>query len=245
MLPAPLRIALQLLTRFPVRPVDNNYQSAAQNSMLWYPAVGLIIGFLLLVISQLTATLPTSLQATLLLISWVAITGGLHLDGLADSADGWVGGHGNRARTLTIMADSHIGVIAVVMLVLVLLLKFVALQALLTEGNLLTLVWAPVIARSAALLLFRHTEYVRDAGIAESLLVELPHQPVTLLVGLLSGLLILTMGFAGFGVLIAAALLFVGLRWWMVKQLGGCTGDTAGALIELTEVVVLVAVLLG
>ena len=68
MLPAPLRIALQLLTRFPVRAVDNDYQSAAQRSMLWYPAVGLIIGLLLFMFAQLTTSLPTNLQAAFLLL---------------------------------------------------------------------------------------------------------------------------------------------------------------------------------
>ena len=244
MLPAPLRIALQLLTRFPVRQVEHDYPSAQQESMLWYPAVGLIIGFLLYVIAQLSAFLPTSLQATLVLIGWVAITGGLHLDGLADSADGWVGGHGNPVRTLEIMADSHIGVIAVVVLVLLLLLKFTALQALLSGDEWLILIWAPVIARCAALLLFRYTEYVREAGIAEALLTTLPTQPIAPLVALLAALLVITMGASGVWLLLGAALVFLLLRQWMVKQLGGCTGDGAGALIELTEATVLLAVLL-
>jgi adenosylcobinamide-GDP ribazoletransferase len=67
------------------------------------------------------------LHAALLLTVWVLLSGGLHLDGLADSADAWLGGFGDRERTLTIMKDPRSGPIAVVVLVLVLLLKFCAL----------------------------------------------------------------------------------------------------------------------
>ncbi|RLA15039.1 MAG: adenosylcobinamide-GDP ribazoletransferase [Gammaproteobacteria bacterium] len=244
MLPAPLRIALQLLTRFPVRGVASDWEAAAAKSMCWYPAVGLIIGFLLWVVAQLTVTFPASLQAVLVLITWVAITGGLHLDGLADSADGWIGGHGKRSRTLAIMRDSHVGVIAVVVLVLVLLLKFTALQALLSGDDYFVLIWAPIVARSAALLLFRYTDYVREQGIANALLEQLPMQPIAPLVGLITGLLVVTMGGTGLWILFAVTLLLLGLRQWMIKHLGGCTGDTTGALIELTEVTVLVVALI-
>ena len=98
---------------------------------------------------------PLLLHAALLLTAWVLLSGGLHLDGLADSADAWLGGFGDRERTLTIMKDPRSGPIAVVTLGLVLLLKFTALVALIEQHNGAALILAPLIGWlgwSAALL---------------------------------------------------------------------------------------------
>jgi adenosylcobinamide-GDP ribazoletransferase len=95
----------------------------------------------------------------------VLLSGGLHLDGLADSADAWLGGFGDRERTLTIMKDPRSGPIAVVVLVLVLLLKFCALLALLATGQWRRLVdRAPLIGRSSLLAVFLTTRLCAGWG---------------------------------------------------------------------------------
>ncbi|WP_372867942.1 adenosylcobinamide-GDP ribazoletransferase, partial [Pseudomonas sp.] len=122
-----LLIALQFLTRLPVRLAAMPSAQETGRSLLWYPVVGLLIGLLLLGVHYLLGDAPALLQAALLLVIWVGLSGGLHLDGLADSADAWAGGFGDRERTLAIMKDPRSGPMAVVVLVLLLLLKFVAL----------------------------------------------------------------------------------------------------------------------
>ncbi|MEK1940892.1 MAG: adenosylcobinamide-GDP ribazoletransferase, partial [Pseudomonas sp.] len=119
----PLLIAMQFLTSLPVRLPGMPSPEQLGRSLLWYPVVGLLIGLLLYGLDAVLNGAPVLLHAALILAAWVALSGALHLDGLADSADAWLGGFGDRERTLSIMKDPRSGPIAVVTLVLVLLLK--------------------------------------------------------------------------------------------------------------------------
>lgn len=237
-------IALQFLTRLPISLPGMPAPAAVGRSLLSYPLVGLLLGALLLSAQwALQGTAPV-LQAALLLILWVGLSGGLHLDGLADSADAWAGGYGDRERTLTIMQDPRSGPIAVVVLVLVLLLKFAALLTLLQANQPLALLLAPWLARGLLPLLFLSTPYVRPGGLGALLAAHLPRGELP---GWLAGhalLLVLLTGWLGLLALLAALLLFAGLRRLMCQRLGGTTGDTAGALVELAEAAVLLALAL-
>jgi adenosylcobinamide-GDP ribazoletransferase len=225
----PFLIALQFLTCLPVRLDGKPEPQQVGKSLLYYPLVGLLIGSLLWLLDMALGSSAAPLKAVLLLTAWVALTGALHLDGLADSADAWLGGFGDRERTLAIMKDPRSGPAAVVVLALLLLLKFVALWVLLAEGDELALLLAPVLGRSAVLGLFLGTPYVRQGGLGQGLAEHLPRGQVT-------------------GALIAAVLLCLVLvdagwlaRRAMCRRIGGTTGDTAGALLELVECSVLVA----
>ena len=107
--------ALRLLTILPIPGAGNTPPSG--RSLLWYPIVGGIIGGLLAAAGAIASSLwPPSVTAVLLTALWVVLTGGLHLDGLADCADAWVGAHrasNVKARTLEILEDPHCGVIGV------------------------------------------------------------------------------------------------------------------------------------
>ena len=243
MLPTPLLIALQFLTRLPVRLPGMPAPEQVGRSLLWYPLVGLLLGALLLAAQALLSQQPTVLQVALLLTLWVALSGGLHLDGLADTADAWVGGYGDRERTLAIMKDPRSGPIAVVVLVLLLLLKFAALLVLLQAGQTLALLLAPWLGRSALPLLLRSTAYVRPGGLGVQLAEHLPRRELPRVLGLHLALLALT-GLSGLWALLAATLVFVLWRRALLARLQGTTGDTAGALVELTEVAVLLVLAL-
>lgn len=243
MLPTPLLIAVQFLTRLPVRLPGMPAPEQVGRSLLWYPLVGLLLGALLLAAQALLSQQPAVLQAALLLTLWVALSGGLHLDGLADTADAWVGGYGDRERTLAIMKDPRSGPIAVVMLVLLLLLKFAALLVLLQAGQTLALLLAPWLGRSALPLLLRSTAYVRPGGLGAQLAEHLPRRELPRVLGLHLALLALT-GLSGLWALLAAVLVFVLWRRALLARLQGTTGDTAGALVELTEVAVLLVLAL-
>ena len=241
----PFWIALQFLSSLPVRLPGMPEPEQLGRSLLFYPLVGLLFGALLWLLDALLLGAPPLLHAALLLTAWVLLSGGLHLDGLADSADAWLGGFGDRERTLLIMKDPRSGPIAVVTLVLVLLLKFAALLALTEQGQTLALIIVPVLGRAALLGLFLTTPYVRAGGLGQALADHLPRNAGwwVLLGGALGCALVL--GWAGVCALAVAFAVFVGLRRMMLRRLGGCTGDTAGALLELLEVAVLVAVVLG
>lgn len=240
-----LLLALQFLTcipfslRFEPRPTDWG------RSALAYPLIGLLIGLLLAGLQRLVGHADPLLQAALLAITWTLITGGLHLDGLADSADAWVGGRGDRERTLAIMKDPRSGPAGVSAIALALLLKFAALAALAKAGTWPALLLAPLLGRSALLALLLTTPYVRPGGLGSALSAHLPRTAAGLVLLLaLAAALFFDARQGGFA-LAGAAIAWLALRQMMMHRLGGMTGDTMGAAVELTEVAALVAVALG
>ena len=236
---APFWIALQFLSSLPVRLPGMPSPVATGRSLLFYPVVGLLVGLLLCAGHWLLHGTSSLLQAALLLTGWVVFSGGLHLDGLADSADAWLGGFGDRERTLRIMKDPRSGPMAVVTLMLLLLLKFSALVVLIDGGEWQALLVAPVLGRTAMLGLFLTTPYVRAGGLGQALAEHLPRPQcfwVLLTTALACGLLSPWHGLFSVG-LATATLIWV--RSLMMRRLGGTTGDTAGALLEMLELVVL------
>jgi len=128
----------------------------------------------------LLASYSISTQAVLVLMLWVAITGGLHLDGLADCADAWVGGFGNRQRSLAIMKDPVAGPIAVLVLVLLLLLKWSLISSIIEKQALSVLLLTPLLGRLAILMLMSTSDYIRTGGLAEKLIANLPQGAVNM-----------------------------------------------------------------
>lgn len=237
----PLWIALQFLSSLPVTLPGMPAPREVGRSLLCYPLVGLLFGLLLWLASHLLHGAPTPLHAALLLALWVLLSGALHLDGLADSADAWLGGFGDRERTLLIMKDPRSGPIAVVTLVLVLLLKFCALWVLVERGIGAQLLLAPLIGRAAMLGLFLSTPYVRQGGLGQALAEHLPrHAAGWVLLGCVLFCLVL-----GGWIVVLAFAVFAWLRHLMCRRLGGTTGDTAGAILELLELAVVLGLALG
>ncbi len=245
----PFLIALQFLTRFPVRLNGMPQAREIGQSLLYYPLVGALLGLLLVALDALLADVGSLLAAALLLFVWVLASGALHLDGLADSADAWVGGLGSRERTLAIMKDPYCGPMGVAALLLVLLLKFAALEELLARGDWVVLVLAPLLGRSALPALFLSTPYVRPGGLGEALARNLPRGATLLLLATVllgcAALGVAGQGMSGLWPLLAACAAFAALRAAVMRRLGGATGDTAGAMVEIVEVTVLLAAALG
>lgn len=240
----PLLIALQFLTSFPLRLPEMPSPQELGRSLLWYPVVGLLIGLLLYGLHLILQGTPLLLHAALLVAAWVALSGALHLDGLADSADAWLGGFGDRERTLTIMKDPRSGPIAVVTLVLVLLLKFAAVVALVEQQQVSALLLAPWLARGVLPLLFMTTPYVRAGGLGQALADHLPREVLPLVL-VAHAVAMLLLGWSALLMLVSGLLLFIWLRRRMLDRLGGTTGDTAGAMVELVECATLVVVALS
>ncbi len=237
-------IAIQFLTRLPVPAIGEISQRENGRSLLYYPLVGLVIGLLLSGLNWILVETPDGLQAALLLSTWVLITGALHLDGLADSADAWLGGLGDKERTMTIMKDPRSGPAAIVLIVLLLLIKFAALQAIIADNNWLVLILAPLLARTVLPLLFQTTPYVRVGGLGSAMSEHVSSIEGIFLPLLISLGIIIVMGWSGLLLIIAVIVSFMLLRAMMLRRLDGTTGDTAGALVEVIEAVVLVVAVL-
>jgi adenosylcobinamide-GDP ribazoletransferase len=236
----PFFIALQFLTRLPVRLSSTPDETSVAYSLSYYPLVGLIIGALLASVAWLLNGAPELISAALLLIIWVLITGGLHLDGLADSMDAWAGGLGDREKTLAIMKDPSCGPAGVVGIVLLLLLKFVALHAMIESENLIVILLAPLLGRTVLLLLFITTPYVRSNGLGSAISSCLPRRLILFVfIVTLVGVFVFA-GVNSLWLMLVMVLIFVGLRVLMMRRIGGMTGDVAGGVVEVVEVGVLV-----
>lgn len=245
------RVALQFLTRLPLRIEPPPQAPEIGLSLACYPVVGLTLGVILWGTTLAAARLTALLSAAIVLAVWIAITGALHLDGLADTADAWVGGHGDRERTLRIMKDPCSGPVALAVVNGLLLLKFAALAALATHPH--TAPWRdprlaagcllpPLLARAAIPPLFAQTAYVRAQGIARDLAAHQSRGAAALMTGLTALGTLAGCGVRGAIALSAAAITYGLVRRALVRRLGGFTGDGAGALIELIEAACLVAI---
>lgn len=239
--------AIGFLTRIPVPARVFADADAQRRALVWYPLAGALIGALLCALAWALHTRPPLLSAALLLIAWTALTGALHLDGLADMADAWVGGmradpQQSRERTLEIMRDPRSGPLAVVAVVLVLLAKFAALASLPAPAW-TALLLAPLLARAALTLAFATTAYVRSGGLGQALVAAPRAGCVAAL--LLSAAACAVAGWRGALALATALLVFALWRRACLRRLQGMTGDTCGALTELTEAAVLVALALS
>ena len=228
-------VAVQFLTILPVRFKRYPSQYVQAASLLYYPLVGLGIGAVLALLLQLNLTSSAPLMAAMLLAIWVMITGGLHLDGLADSSDALMGGLGDRAKSLRIMKDSCIGATGAIVLILYLFLMGAALIVVVDHQLRLPLMIAPVLARTAAIGVLATTPYVRDKGIVAHMI---PHMPIKPLQWLVVGVCIISVVLAPF-ITLAVLLVVYLARRAMLTRLGGTTGDTAGALIAMVELTVI------
>ncbi len=211
------------------------------SSLLWYPLVGAIVG-VLLTVTAAVAPGPPVLQAALILLVWVVLSGGLHLDGLADCSDAWLGGLGDRELTLALLKDPLCGSMAVIGLVLTLLLKYAALVAFLQAGAGAGLWFLPALARAAPVLLFLRSTYVRAAGVGTLMAQSLPRRALTrsLVLLVVVGLVYFPWGLV-FYWFIAFLVVFFVLQYASERRLQGFTGDVAGAMVELQEVALLMA----
>lgn len=237
----PFWIAGRFLTRLPFPDPGPSEPIESGHAVPWYPVVGLILGGLLALAAWLLHLTDPAVAAVLVLILWVWLTGALHLDGLADSADAWVGGLTCRIRTLEIMKDPRSGPAAVTTITLVLLAKWAGLQALIAAGHILPLLFIPLLARAQLPLLLLTTAYARTQGLAADPFNYLPRRTawaVTVSAGIACWAI---SGWSGLALVVIALLVFVLARRAMLQRLDGFTGDTAGALVELTEAVLLLA----
>ncbi|WP_110975172.1 adenosylcobinamide-GDP ribazoletransferase [Acinetobacter sp. WCHAc060042] len=236
----PFWIALQFLTTFPVRLSAMPTPQQNAQALLFYPVVGLLIGSILYGIALLLHALPVVLLSSVILVHWIWLTGGLHLDGLADTADAWVGGFGDKARTLAIMKDPSCGPIGVLSLVIMCLLKWSVLYVLLQKQLYTALMLFPLLGRLVPLFFFLSTDYVREKGLGSQLGQHLA-RPIAIALLLLTPLVALYWAWIGVVVLASFYLALWYLRCKFIQRIGGVTGDTIGASIEIIELATLLS----
>jgi adenosylcobinamide-GDP ribazoletransferase len=242
-----LRFALGLLTVLPVRPVEPTARLAA-GALRWAPVVGAALGAVgggLLV--GLTALGVPPLAAGLLVVGFLALaTRGMHVDGLADTADG-LGCYGPPERALAVMRDGGVGAFAAVTLVVVLGAQAAALAELASSGP--SAVAAVALAAAAGRAGFcwvarRGVPAARPGGLGALVAGSQPWWAAAVWWTALAAAGLALGPRAAIGVVLGAAVV-VALSWHTDRRFGGMTGDVLGAAGELATTAVLVALSTG
>jgi adenosylcobinamide-GDP ribazoletransferase len=232
---------MQFLTRLPpLARQDHPFDLARSGAML--PLAGALIGALAGIVycGARAFHLPAFIAATLAIASSAAVTGGLHEDGLADTADGFGGGR-TAARKLEIMADSRIGTYGVLALIFATAIKIGCLETMAGARGFLVLVAAHALARSA-LPFFAYTlPTAKTGGLAVS--AGRPHAvspaiAVVFAIVIAAATLPAVTALACIAAVVVVTLAF---RHAARRQIGGYTGDVLGAAEQLCEMAVLIA----
>lgn len=249
-------LALGFFTRIPVPNFANFQESDLNQSAKYFPLIGIIVGVVgAAFFYAASLVFPHVIAVLISLATTIYLTGAFHEDGLADSADG-IGGGWGREQILTIMQDSRLGTYGAVTLFLMLMAKFQTLSHLNPTFIPIILIAAHALSRLWAVFLMTTLTYTKPAGKAKPLATQLSkqHLAIAAMFGLLPfasiiGLLIVSkhpqLIIFKFILLTLLPSLIIWL-WWrakLVKNLGGYTGDTLGAVQQLTELTFYMGVL--
>lgn len=248
-----LILMVQFMTRYPI-PLEIGFTAERfVRGMKWMPLVGLLVALpaagALLLCNGLFGREVGAVAAVIVLI---LVTGGLHLDGIADTADGLFC-YCSRERMLAIMRDSTLGTNGVTTIVLSVLVKFVLIKNIPVAGVTCAVLAAPVLGRmaltwhSATARYAREEhgigEYVNQTGVAQAIAATLVSLPLVVIILLPARLTPLVLVLAVVLLHAATILLAVLFAAYLKRRLGGITGDTIGATIELAEVLTLLVFL--
>jgi adenosylcobinamide-GDP ribazoletransferase len=234
--------ALSFLTTlpFPFKKSLSAREIAA--SLSWFPLVGFLLGLIIsLVFYLFTPLLPRQINSVIILIIMVLLTGGFHLDGLADTADGFLSARSHPEDILNIMKDSSIGTMGALGLILVLLLKYTTISQLPDQMVIPCLILLPAYGRFTIVILAYLASYARkEGGLGEAITQQVSsHEIVYASAFTIMGTLLLT-GFKGFLVLIILTFYTWGIKIYATRRIGGITGDLLGFCCESSEALALV-----
>jgi len=231
--------AIRFLTIIPIPGKMGHDDASLSGSLPFFPLVGLLIGAVVAVLSRgLMVLFPQPVVAVLMVVVLLAISGGLHLDGLSDTADGFFSSR-SRERMLEIMRDSRAGAMGVMAIVLVLALKIAALAAMPLERMGWAVFLMPIAGRVALLACMALLPYARPEGGLATLFYS-QSSKVRAIWGTvllcLAGLL--TSGRIGLIACLLAMVFIFLFTLYCRKKIGGATGDTLGAGCELAETMI-------
>lgn len=228
-------LAFQIMSRIPINIALPCESADMLGSMVYFPLVGAAVGGLMALAAWLGYALTGSylVAAVLAVLCDVLVTGGIHMDGLCDTCDGFFSGR-ERERILEIMHDSRMGTFGGLGMVLTLMLKFAFISAALERLGMAALgltFAAPVLSRMCVVLLEKIGSSARK-GMGSSYVEGMSWQLVGAAFALGTALLLIVKPVAALGAPIAAVLAYA-FNAYFAKKIGGLTGDTLGAANEL------------
>jgi len=240
----PLLAAIQFLTVIPFPKSFTGGEKELEKCMPFFPVVGLLIGIIIAAFDHVMGFIFPPLPASVMtVIAMTGISGGLHMDGLADTADGFFSAR-PRERVLEIMRDSRTGVMGVIAVVFVIVLKISVLISLSPPFRPGIIVLMPLAGRCSFVVMMTALPYVRrEGGLAtafgagKSWLNVLWTSAFLLAAGWLAG------HWMGLAASLSALLMAALFSVYCFHKIGGYTGDTLGAGCELTEIIPAIAAL--
>ncbi len=246
-------LAFQFLTIIPVKDIGEVPDREAGGSSAFFPLVGLIEGTSLLILSALfLRVFPTELTNGLLVLFMVVVNGGLHLDGLSDTFDA-IASRGDKERKLAIMKESTVGPMGVIAIVMVLLLKYLMLNAVFFNSNLSVYFSAvflmPVLSRWTLVPALYHGRAAKEDGLGRTFIKYTEKKEVLIATMLALIISIVKISAAAQFSLLAFIVMFImpllyiygfGAVWFSNKYFEGMTGDIVGAVYEIAVLLVLI-----
>jgi len=231
-------IALQFLTIIPVKIRSPIEEKDLGKSLLYFPVVGMLIGCMLALAVSIFSFLPGLVSSGSILAVSVVITGGIHLDGFADTCDGFYGSN-PKERILEIMRDSRSGVMGVTGIVCLLLLKFSLIASLPQDILWKAVIVMAVFARWVQVFACYTSDYARKDGKARAFIEYAGKKELFIGAIFTLALFMFLVGVMGLVILIMSCLCAFLFIYYAKKKIGGMTGDTIGAVSEIAEVAVL------
>jgi adenosylcobinamide-GDP ribazoletransferase len=233
-------LQLQFLTRIPVFIKIDFDENRFAKGIIFAPVIGLIIGGVLSLIYYLANFLDNRLIIAIFIVfAEIIVTGGLHLDGLADSCDGLFSGR-NKEKTLEIMKDSRIGTNGAIGIILLIIFKISILFSLGKDDFIKYLLIFPVMGRLNVVWSAGISKYARNSeGMGKSItnITGVKQIIISSIITLIIGVLILKIYFL---IVFVMSILFVlTFTFYVKRKIDGITGDIMGATIEMTEVLIL------
>lgn len=232
--------AVAFLTILPVPKRYRNQDPA--DSAAFFPLVGALLGIILAGAdySLSYTTLTTFTQSTLVITLLLLLTGMLHMDGLADTADALFAPHKTKEERLKILKETRVGVFGMTTLLLITLLKIGSLQNLHLTSRYTVILLFPVVSRTSILLPALLFPYARRSGTARSFINRMRYPSLVVAVLICGAVSVACMGLDGLVSMAVAFSVSLILSALCYKKFGGITGDTLGAAVELSELSILI-----
>jgi adenosylcobinamide-GDP ribazoletransferase len=236
-----LVVAIRYLTIVPVPGRHHASPGDLGRAAAWFPVIGVGLGALLVLGDRLgSRVFPPWVSAVLTVAVWKALTGALHLDGLADCLDGLAGR--DREHRLAIMRDSRIGTFGAVGLVLFLMLEVAAVASVESITRWRVLLVAPVVARAVPPMLARLFASARGEGQGAAFGAGVGRAGAALALILAVVVAFVVLGAAGVTATVLALVVAAAGAALVSRRLGGLTGDVLGAAVECAELVAVLVV---
>jgi len=240
--------AIKFLTAIPIFQKRKDSQEDWEHSVVYFPIVGLMIGLFLVGMNWVLGLLfPSAIVSILLIVFLVLITGALHLDGFIDTCDG-IAGHKSVEDRWKVMKDSRVGAFGIIGVVLLLPVKYLSLISIPTELFITSLIIMPVISRWTIVFALFTFPYAKSEGLGKSIsqsvnglrfsISTITTLALVIVIGWMTNISYFYI--IGPTIMLATWIIIVLFAGYLKRKFAGLTGDTYGAINEVSEVCVLI-----